>query len=195
MIAIDGLAAAVVSISDPIKQEAATTVTRLRDRGWKVGILSGDHQSVVNRVARSLGIDLALANGELSPEDKFSTVTSQPNQTVVMVGDGANDAAALAAADVGIAVRGGAEVSLQAAPVFVASGSLRSIGDLIDASRSSKRLIGTTFAVSLTYNVVAVLLALFGWISPLLAAVLMPISSVSVLSTTLAWPTFRTALK
>jgi Cu2+-exporting ATPase len=195
LIAIDGSVTAVVSIADPIKQDAAATIAGLHRLGWNVGILSGDHQSVVDRVARSLGIERDNARGQLSPEDKLSMVTGRDGETTVMVGDGANDAAALAAADVGIAVRGGAEVSLQAAPVFVASGSLSSIGELVDASRRSNRLIGTTFALSLTYNVVAVVLALLGWISPLLAAILMPISSVSVLSTTLAWPTFKTALK
>lgn len=197
IVAVDGDAQAVLAISDPIKRDAAATVERLRKGGWQIGILSGDHQRVVDHVAGQLGIDQDHALGHLLPEDKLRIVTerdrngSRPRDAVVMIGDGANDAAALAAADVGIAVRGGAEVSLQAAPVFVASGALGSIGDLLDASRRSSFLIGTTFAVSLAYNVIAVVLAMLGWISPLLAALLMPLSSVSVLSTTLAWPTFR----
>ena len=100
-------------------------------------------------------------------------------------------AAALAAADVGIAVRGGAEISLQAAPVYVGSGKLASINELVHGAMSTQRLIRTTFAVSLGYNVIAVALAVTGSISPLIAAVLMPISSASVLAITLAWPTFR----
>ena len=80
--------------------------------------------------------------------------------------------------------------SAQAAPVFIASGAMSSVADLIGASRRTNRLIRTTFAVSLAYNVIAVCLAILGFINPLVAAILMPISSVSVLSLTLAWPTF-----
>lgn len=191
IVAVDSNAIAVLAISDPLKQDAASTIDQIRQMGWGVGILSGDHTDLVRRVSEQVGIESENALGGLSPEDKLAKVTQLGRGTVVMIGDGANDAAALAAADVGIAVRGGAEVSLQAAPVFVASGTLTSIAELIWAARRSRKLIRTTFAVSLTYNVLAVLLALSGYISPLLAAVLMPISSVSVLSLTLAWPTFR----
>ncbi|MCA9140320.1 MAG: heavy metal translocating P-type ATPase metal-binding domain-containing protein, partial [Planctomycetales bacterium] len=191
VVAIDLHAVAVLAISDPLKKDAATTVQQLLRLGWDVGILSGDHKDVVDQVSRRIGIHPENAFGGLSPEEKLRQVTRRDGRPVVMIGDGANDAAALAAADVGIAVRGGAEVSLQAAPVFVASGALGSVVDLISASKNTQRLIRTTFGVSLAYNVFAVLLAIFGFINPLIAAVLMPISSVSVLSLTLAWPTFR----
>ena len=195
IVAVDGCVVAVLAITDPVKQDAKSTIDRIRRAGWEVGILSGDHRELVDKVSRRVGIDPQNAFGGLSPEDKLKRVTTGRAGAVVMIGDGANDAAALAAADVGIAVRGGAEVSLQAAPVFVASGTLESVADLIDASRRTNHLIRTTFAVSLAYNVVAVVLAIFGFISPLVAAVLMPISSVSVLSLTLAWPTFANDAK
>jgi len=201
LIAVEGVVLAVIGISDPLKPNASETIRRLQKRGYRVGILSGDHPKIVSHVAGQVGIDPADVFGGLSPEDKLaavrgdakyagqSSISKKPG-TTVMIGDGANDAAALAAADVGIAVRGGAEVSLQAAPVFIASGELESVDDLVRGSKRTDWLIRTTMAVSLTYNVVAVALAMFGKISPLIAAILMPISSVSVLALTLAWPTY-----
>ncbi|MBB3205981.1 Cu2+-exporting ATPase [Rhodopirellula rubra] len=215
LISLGGVIEAVIGISDPLKPEARQTIATLQEKGWRVGILSGDHPKIVQHVADQIGIDSGEAFGGLSPEDKLAAVRGDsrfsnpqastpenqpcPNETAprserphttVMIGDGANDAAALAAADVGIAVRGGAEVSLQAAPVFIASGDLASITDLISASKRTDWLIKTALAVSLAYNLIAVGLAMFGKISPLIAAVLMPISSVSVLALTLAWPTY-----
>lgn len=190
VIAIDGIAVCVMGVSDPLRPHARETIARLKSKGFEVGILSGDHAEIVHRVAAMVGIDPTRAMGGLSPEDKLRMVQNRDGRNVVMVGDGANDAAALAAADVGIAVRGGAEVSLQTAPVFIASGDLSSVVDLIAGSRRTSSLITTAFAVSLGYNVVAVGLAMAGRISPLLAAILMPISSASVLSLTLLWPTF-----
>ncbi len=200
VIAVGGIVVAVIGISDPIKPNASKTIARLKSRGWRVGILSGDHSEIVQHVAARVGVDANQAFGGLSPEDKLAIVrgqsvdvadrTSIRHETTVMIGDGANDAAALAAADVGIAVRGGVEVSLQAAPVFIASDDLASVDDLVGASRRTQWLIRTALAVSLSYNLIAVALAMLGKISPLIAAILMPISSVSVLTVTLAWPTY-----
>lgn len=192
LIAIDGFVSSMVGIWDPIKPEAELTVQRLQRAGWEVGILSGDQQETALRVASELGIESANVHAELSPEDKQQMVHDGQagDDVVVMIGDGANDAAALAAADVGIAVRGGAEVSLQAAPAFIASGQLSSIVQLFDAGKRTTKLIHRTFAVSLGYNLFAVLLAATGSITPLVAAILMPISSASVLALTLASPTF-----
>ncbi len=193
-VVVDGIVQALLGVSDPLRVDAPEVVTQLKRMGWQVGVLSGDHPAIVRRVARAAGIDPAQARGGMSPEDKLEAIRASklesPKQQVVMIGDGANDAAALARADVGIAVRGGAEVSLQAAPVFVATGRLSSIVSLMIGSRRTSRLIYATFGVSLLYNLVAVALALAGWISPFLAAILMPASSVSVLAITIAARTF-----
>jgi Cu2+-exporting ATPase len=191
VVAIDGIASAVMQVYDPIKPDAKATIDQIAAAGWKIGILSGDHKDVVAEVAATLGVTPERALGGLSPEDKLAIVRQATPQTTVMIGDGANDAAALAAADVGIAVRGGAEVSLQAAPVFIASGETRSIVELIHGSERTVRLIHVAMLVSLVYNLLAVSLAMAGKISPLLAAIFMPISSISVLSLTLAWPMFK----
>ena len=190
LISVGDRAVTLLEISDPIKADAAETVSRLRRIGWKVGILSGDQPETVSSVATSIGIESSDGIGGLSPEEKLEMVRNKSTGRVVMIGDGANDAAALAAADVGIAIKGGAEVSLQAAPVFISSGHLASIVELICASQRTNRLIQAAFVVSISYNIVAVALAMAGWITPLIAAVLMPLSSVSVLTMTLAWPIF-----
>ncbi len=193
LIAVDGEARCVLGITDPLREDARRMVTDLLTRGWRLGILSGDHPQIVARVAEQLGIPAGECHGSLSPEEKLATIRQSraSGQTTVMVGDGANDAAALAAADVGVAVRGGAEVSLQAAPVFIGSGQLASIINLVRGSARVTHLIYWCLLVSLTYNVLAVLLAMCGWISPLIAAVLMPISSVSVLTIAFAFRSFE----
>ncbi|MDX1930839.1 MAG: heavy metal translocating P-type ATPase metal-binding domain-containing protein [Pirellulaceae bacterium] len=193
LIAIDGVICTLLGLSDPLRKGARETIAKLQRDGWSLGILSGDHPEIVSRVGQQLGLKVEDCCGGLSPEEKLEWVRSSRRKdlTVVMVGDGANDAAALAAADVGIAVRGGAEVSLQAAPVFVSSGQLTTIHNLIVGARRTNRVIYTLFAVSLGYNIFAVILAMCGWISPLAAALLMPISSVSVLAIVLASRTFE----
>jgi Cu2+-exporting ATPase len=193
LVAVDGAVCTLLGLSDPLRKNARETIAKLARDGWSLGILSGDHAEIVARVGQQLGMRAEDCRGGLSPEEKLEIVRAsrRSSSTVVMVGDGANDAAALAAADVGIAVRGGAEVSLQAAPVFVSSGQLSSIHNLIVGARRTNRVIYAMFAVSLSYNILAVALAMAGLVSPLAAALLMPISSVSALAIVLGVRTFE----
>ena len=191
LIAIDQKVEAVLGLSDPVEPSARTILDRLKAQGWRVGILSGDHPDIVAQVGEKLGLEADLCRGGLTPEEKLAQVRhSAQDRKVVMVGDGANDAAALAAADVGIAVRSGVEASLFAAPVILNCGFDR-LHEVFSGAKQTQRAIVTTFAVSLAYNVIAVALAMFGVITPLLAAVFMPISSLSVLALALGFPYFR----
>jgi Cu2+-exporting ATPase len=191
-IAVAGEPLEVAALGDRPREEAAEVLRQLAAAGWRIGVLSGDHQSTVDAIATGLGIAGANALGDLTPEQKLAHIrrSQELEETVVMVGDGVNDAAALAAADVGVAVRGGAEASLAAAPVYLADGKLGGLPRLIDAARRTQRSIRRNFAASLAYNGIAVGLAMAGIINPLVAAILMPISSLTVLSLTLASRTF-----
>lgn len=194
LVAIDDVCKNVLRIEDVIRGDAREVIAKLGASGWKVGMLSGDHVRTVARVAGELGIEPERAFGGLLPEEKLRKIETSKQESqlpVVMVGDGVNDAVALAAADVGVAVRGGAEASLEAAPVFLADGKLAGLADLIAAAKRTVGVIRRNFAASLAYNIFAVVLAMAGLINPLLAAILMPISSLTVLSLTLASPTFR----
>ena len=190
LIAIDQKVEAVLGLSDPVEPSARPTLDRLKGQGWSVGILSGDHPGIVSQVGEKLGLEADLCRGGLTPEEKLCQVRhSGPDRNVVMVGDGANDAAALAAADVGIAVRSGVEASLYAAPVILNCGFER-LHELFSGAKQTQRAIVATFAVSLAYNLTAVALAMLGIITPLIAAVFMPISSLSVLALALGFPYF-----
>jgi Cu2+-exporting ATPase len=189
LIAIDGRTVAASAIGDRIRPEAAASIAALKQLGWHVGILSGDHQSVVKAVAQEVGI--TTARGDLSPEEKLRIVREgRLHGTVIMVGDGVNDSAALAAASVGVAVHGGAEVSLKAADVYFAQSSLTPLVELVRGGRRAVRILRVNFAASLTYNLFAVGLAMGGQINPLVAAILMPISSLTVLALALGGRTF-----
>lgn len=183
----DGICVAVLGLMDPLRSNANELIAALRDRGWRVAILSGDHQPAVDRVAAQLGVEDQHARGELSPEDKLAAIrAASTDGPVLMVGDGVNDAAALAAADVGIAVRGGARASLAAAPVVIGHGRLQGVLELTSGAARTRRTIIRNFAISISYNIVAVVLAMSGLITPLIAALLMPLSSLTVLGLTLA---------
>ncbi|UCD75943.1 MAG: heavy metal translocating P-type ATPase [Phycisphaerales bacterium] len=182
LIAVDGEYTGVAGLGDPVLQDAAASIGRLRRSGWTVGILSGDHPVVVDAVARQIGIDVERCEGGASPERKAEVVTEalSGNRRVVMVGDGVNDAAALSAASVGIAVHGGAEASLAAADVFLGRPGLAPVVELLRGARRTVGVITRNLGISLLYNVLTASLAMAGLINPLIAAILMPISSLTV---------------
>jgi P-type Cu2+ transporter len=175
----------------------AETLFAIQSSGWKLGILSGDRQGIVDAVAKSLalkGIVWTAAIGDQSPESKLKWIQNSKHDDsgpIAMVGDGINDSAALAAADVGIAMRGGCEQSLHAAPVYIASGRLSSVYDLLKASKGVLRGIHACFAASLLYNVSMISLAVIGWVHPLIAAILMPISGITVLTMAIRTKSFQ----
>jgi len=182
-IAVDDHLAAIVGLGDAIRPDTAHALDRVRALGWEVAILSGDHQRVVDSVGDQLGIPSARRLGSQSPEAKLAAVTaSMCERPTVMVGDGVNDAAALAAATVGIAVHGGAEASLAAADIHLATPGLGGIADVLEGAQRTLRTVRLNLAVSLGYNAVASLLCLSGFISPLLAAIIMPVSSLTVVA-------------
>ena len=183
--AIGGKAIAVAGLGDRIREDSGTAVAALHEMGWRPQILSGDAPDVAWKVARQVGIRQPDALGGLSPEQKLSIVGNrEPGRVTVMVGDGVNDAAALAAADIGIAVHGGAEASLAAADVYIARPGLESLVELVNASRRTMRIVHRNLVISLGYNLLAGALAAAGMMTPLLAAIIMPISSATVLSLT-----------
>lgn len=191
-VAVDGACVGLASLGDPIRPDAAAAINALRSRGWSVTILSGDHPDVVNGVACVLGLDSQMCRAGVTPEQKLEVIRELVAEgPTVMVGDGVNDAAALAAATVGIAVRGGAEASLAAADVSLSREGLRPVVDLLDGAQRTMRTIHWTIASSLAYNVVAASLSMAGLISPLLAAFIMPASSLTVLAIAIRSGAFR----
>ena len=183
LLAVDGRIVSLAMIGDAIRPDALASIIALREAGWRVRLLSGDHPHLVQQVGASLGMDPADCLGGQSPEDKLSAVTQAlATGSVIMVGDGVNDGPALAAATVGIAVHGGAEASLAAAHVYTARDGLAPLLEIINGSRRTVNVIKWSIAVSLAYNFVVAGLAMAGYMSPLAAAILMPAASLSVLT-------------
>jgi Cu2+-exporting ATPase len=181
-VAVDGTVVARAWFGDAIRSDASRSIATLRDAGWHIGMASGDDQAVADAVAAQVGIEREHVVGGASPEEKLALVErASGRRPVVMVGDGVNDAAAIAAAAVGIGVHGGAEASLAAADVYLTRHGLASLVELTEGARRTMRLIRTGMLLSLGYNAVGVALAVAGWINPLVAAVMMPASSVTVL--------------
>lgn len=187
---VDGQSQGKFRLGDSIRPNLVSSLRQIRDRGWKLAILSGDDSPQVQQIADALsagGVELVACHGGLSPEQKTQRLGELRSEgtTTVMVGDGINDAVALAAADVGIAVRGPCELAMKNAPIFIGERHLEAIPRLLDASHNAVRAIHRCFAASLLYNALTVGLAMTGYIHPLIAAIFMPISGITVLM--MAW--------
>jgi Cu2+-exporting ATPase len=184
---------AVVTLADTLKPDAAGAINQLRRHGALVELATGDNHAAAITIAGQLDIGRQSVHAEQTPEDKLALIKSRvaaridsrARRHVIMIGDGINDAAALAAADVGIAVRGGAEASLTAADVYLSKPGLSSLTTLTAASRHTLSIIRTNLCLSLAYNVLAAALAIAGLMHPLIAAILMPLSSLTVVTLTM----------
>ena len=173
--------AAVAILGDAPREDSARAVGELRSLGWKPRVLSGDDHATAASIAAAVGID--DARGGALPEMKRDAVAELLREgPVVMVGDGVNDAAALAAATVGVAVSGGAEASMSAADVYLGRPGLMPLVDLARTSRSVISRIRLSLGLAVGYNLTAASLTLAGLMSPIVAAIVMPLSSLTVLA-------------
>jgi Cu2+-exporting ATPase len=169
-------------IGDPIRPDARAAVRQLVQAGWRVGILSGDVQPVVDAMGRTLGLPPEEVKGGLAPEDKLAEVLrARRGGSVVMVGDGVNDAAAIAEASVGVGVHGGAEACLATAGVYLTKPGLAPLVQLVSGSARTMGVIRRNMLFALAYNLVGTVLAATGTITPLIAAIMMPASSLTVI--------------
>lgn len=179
---------AAMTISDPISSDAQRTVSVLEQTGIAVELLSGDRDAEVSRVASVLGI--SRARGEVTPEEKLARTVEleQSGVRTAMFGDGINDAAALSAATIGVSAAAAADVARGAADVFVSRRGPLAFAELVGLSRSTMKTIRRNVVIAVCYNAIGAGLAMTGVISPLLAALLMPLSSVTVLTLAVRGP-------
>ncbi len=196
--AIDGRLAAIIAVSDPIKPTTPAAISALHELGLKVAMITGDNRRTAQAIARRLGIDEVEA--EVLPEGKVDAIKrfSDGGQKIAFVGDGINDAPALAQANVGIAIGTGTDIAIESADVVLMSGDLLGVANAISLSRATIRNIKQNLFWAFAYNVVLIPVAAgalypaYGMLlSPMLAAGAMAMSSVFVLANALRLKRFR----
>jgi Cu+-exporting ATPase len=198
--AVDGVLAGLLAVADPIRASSRAAISRFHRMGLKVVMLTGDDARTANAVARAAGVDRVVAG--VLPEGKVSEVKrlQAGGEVVAMVGDGINDAPALAQADVGIAVGTGTDIAIEASDVTLMRGDLRGAVSAIALSRRTMRTMRQNLFWAFVYNVVGIPVAagalypFFGLLlSPVLASAAMAFSSVSVVTNSLRLRRFQPA--
>jgi Cu+-exporting ATPase len=195
LVAWDGEARAVLEVADAVKETSAEAVRRLRALGLTPVLLTGDNQAVARAVAAEVGIDAEHVIAEVMPEDKVDVVKrlQAEGRTVAMVGDGVNDAAALAQADLGLAMGTGTDAAIEAGDLTLVRGDLRAAVDAIRLSRRTLATIRGNLFWAFAYNVAALPLAAAGLLNPMIAGAAMAFSSVFVVGNSLRLRGFRAA--
>ena len=201
LVALDGAAAGVLAVADTLKAEAAEAVRRLEAAGITVWMISGDRAATAHAIARQAGIAADRVLAEVRPDEKAGRVAElqASGRVVAMVGDGINDAPALAQADLGIAIGTGADVAIEASDITLIGDDLRAVAGALRLSRATMRTIRQNLGWAFGYNFLLIPVAagllypITGWLlSPALAAGAMALSSVSVVSNSLRLRRFRT---